>query len=136
MIGSYVHSNAKIASLVKLSCETDFVARNEDFRTLARDIAMHIAAANPQYLSPEDVPDDAVEKERVIWKEQLAAEGKPENIMENILAGKEKKFREESALLTQPFVKDPDRSVKELLTDSIAKIGENIQIGEFVRFEL
>lgn len=136
VIGSYVHTNGKVAAMVKVLCETDFVARNADFVALSRDIAMHIVASDPKYLRPEDVLEEAVEKERMIWREQLAAEKKPEAILETILAGKEKKFREESALLTQPFVKDPNKMVGEVLTDAIARIGENIQIGEFRRFEI
>lgn len=136
VIGSYVHTNGKVAAMVKVLCETDFVARNADFVALSRDIAMHIVASDPKYLRPEDVLEEAVEKERAIWREQLAAEKKPEAILETILAGKEKKFREESALLTQPFVKDPNKTVGEVLTDAIARIGENIQIGEFRRFEV
>jgi elongation factor Ts len=136
IIGYYVHSNEKVAAMIKVFCETDFVARNEEFQLFAKDIAMHITAMNPQYLSPEDVSEELVVKEREIWKEQLASEGKPENIMSKIMEGKEKKFRAEVALLTQPFVKNPEITVEQLLTDTIAKIGENIQLGEFVRFEL
>lgn len=136
VIGSYVHTNGKVAAMVKVLCETDFVARNADFVSLGKDIAMHVVASDPKYLRPEDVPADAVEREREIWREQLATEKKPENILETILAGKEKKFREEMALLTQPFVKDPNKTVQEILTESIARIGENIQIGEFRRFEI
>jgi elongation factor Ts len=134
VIGSYVHTNGKVGVLVKLLCETDFVAKNEEFLDLARDIAMHIAASQPECLQPEDVSHEAIEKEREIWKEQVS--GKSEEILTNILKGKEKKFREERALLTQPFVKNPDMTVEELLTQKIAKIGENIRIESFVRYEL
>lgn len=136
IVASYIHSNARIGVLVKLLCETDFVARNESFVSLGRDIAMHVAAMNPRVVSPEEVSGDEVEKERVIWLEQLATEKKPESIKQTILVGKEKKFREEMALLTQPFVKDPSKTVGDIVTESIAKIGERIQIGGFVRFEL
>jgi len=136
IVGYYVHSNGKVAAMVKVFCETDFVARNEEFQNFAKDVAMHITAMDPQYLSPEDVAEDAVTKEKEIWAEQLATEGKPQDIVEKILEGKEKKFREEVALLTQAFVKNPDVTVGQLLTDTIAKIGENVQLGEFVRFEL
>ncbi len=136
IVASYIHSNARIGVLVKLLCETDFVARNESFVSLGRDIAMHIAAMNPRVVSPEEVSGDEVEKERAIWLEQLATEKKPESIKQTILVGKEKKFREEMALLTQPFVKDPSKTVGDIVTESIAKIGERIQIGGFVRFEL
>ena len=136
IIGSYVHTNGKVAAMAKVLCETDFVARNADFVTLARDVAMHIVASDPKYLRPEDVPEETVEKERVIWREQLATEKKPEAIVETILSGKEKKFREEVSLLTQPFVKDSSKTVGEMLTEAVARIGENIQIGEFRRFEI
>jgi len=136
VVGSYVHYNGKIGSMVELFCETDFVARNEDFKNLAKDIAMHIAASDPKYLKPEDVPGELIEKEKEIWSEQLRNEKKPENILAKILEGKEKKFREEISLLTQPFVKNPDQTVGELVMGNIGKIGENIQIGKFSRFEL
>lgn len=136
IVASYIHSNQKIGTLVKLYCETDFVARNEEFQTLGRDIAMHVAALAPQYVRPEDVPTEAVEKERAVWGEQLRNEGKPEAMFERIMAGKEEKFRRENALLTQAFVKDPTKTVGELVTEKIHKIGENIQVGGFVRYEM
>lgn len=136
IVVSYVHSNQRIGVLVKLFCETDFVARNVEFQTLGRDIAMHIAALAPHYVKPEEVPVELVEKEREIWTAQLAKENKPKEMMEKILAGKEKKFRDENALLTQAFVKDDKKTVGELLTENIHKIGENIQIGGFVRYEI
>lgn len=136
MIVSYVHSNGRIGVLVKLLCETDFVARNESFHTLGKDIAMHVAAMNPRVISPDEISEAEVERERTIWQEQLVSEKKPESIRENILRGKEKKFREESALLTQPFVKDSSKTVGDLITESIAKIGENIRVGGFTRFDL
>lgn len=135
-IGCYLHSNGKLSVMVKLLCETDFVARNEDFRNLAKDIAMHVAAMNPKYIKPEQVDTESVAKEREIWTEQLKTEGKKPEMFERILAGKEKKYREESALLTQAFVKNPDMTVGDLLTESISKMGENIQIGDFSRFEM
>jgi elongation factor Ts len=136
IIASYVHSNARIGVLVKLLCETDFVARNESFLALGRDIAMHIAAMNPSVVAPEDVSLEVVERERAIWQEQLLAEKKPEAIRRTILLGKEKKFREEISLLAQPFVKDSSKTVGELLTEAVAKMGENIRVGGFVRFDL
>ena len=136
VIASYVHSNMRVGVIVKLLCETDFVARNEDFQQLGRDIAMHVAAMNPQYVRPEEVTQEAVAKEKEIWREQLANEGKPEAMLEKIMEGKEKKFREEAALLTQPFVKDPSITVGDLIAQNIGKIGENIQIGGFSRLEL
>lgn len=136
VIASYIHSNGRVGAIVKLLCETDFVGRNEEFKALAQDIAMHITAANPKYLKPEEVPAELVEKEREIWAAQLAEEKKPEDIMKTILEGKEKKFREEISLLTQSFVKNPDQTVGELITEKISKIGENIQVGEFSRLEV
>jgi elongation factor Ts len=136
VVMSYVHSNRKVGAMVKLLCETDFVARNAEFQELAQDIAMHITAMNPQYVRPEDVPAEIIEKEKEIWMAQLAAEKKPENIMVKIIEGKEKKFREELALLTQPFVKNPDVTIEGLISEKIGKIGENIQVGEFSRIEL
>ncbi len=136
VVVSYIHSNGRVGAMVKLLCETDFVGRNEEFKALAQDIAMHITAANPTYLKPEEVPAEIVAKEREIWTAQLAEEKKPEDIMNKILEGKEKKFREENSLLTQPFIKNPDQTVGELIIEKISKIGENIQVGEFSRLEL
>ncbi|MFA6973849.1 MAG: translation elongation factor Ts [Parcubacteria group bacterium] len=136
VIASYVHSNGRVGAIVKLLCETDFVGRNEDFKALAQDIAMHITAVNPKYIKPEEVPQELVEKEKEIWAEQLKAEGKPAEMLVKIMEGKEKKFREEIALLTQSFVKNPEQTVGELITENIGKIGENIQVGEFSRLEL
>lgn len=136
IVTCYIHSNNRVGAMVKLLCETDFVGRNSDFQALAKDIAMHIAAMNPKFLKPEDVTSDFVEKEKEIWKEQLKKEGKPEAMLEKIMGGKEKKLREEMALLSQPFVKNPDITVGELIAEKIGVIGENIQVGEFVRYEL
>jgi len=136
ILGSYIHSNGKVGVMVKLLCETDFVAKNEEFQELARDVAMHIAAMNPECLRPEEISQEIIEKEKEIWKEQMSNEGKSEEILANILKGKEKKFREEQALLTQSFVKDPNMTIEQLVTEKIAKVGEKIQIGEFIRYEL
>jgi elongation factor Ts len=136
IIASYIHSNKKIGSMIKLYCETDFVARNEEFQQLAADIAMHISAADPKVLSADEVSGDLIEREKSIWREQLLSEGKPEEMLEKIMEGKEKKFREESALLTQSFIKEPELTIQDLINEKIGKIGENIQIGEFARFEL
>lgn len=134
IIGTYVHSNQKIGAMVKILCETDFVARNEDFQVFAADIAMHITASDPQCLRPEDVDAKFVASERSIWEEQLKNEGKPADIMDKIMEGKENKLRSEVALLSQSFVKNPDQTVEDLLNETIAKIGEKIEIGEFARF--
>lgn len=136
VVASYIHSNLKIGAMVKLYCETDFVARNSEFQELAKYIAMHVAAMDPKFIKPEDVPAKVIGKEREIWTEQLKKEGKPEKMLDKILEGKEKKFREESALLTQSFVKNPETTVEELIAEKVGKIGENIQVGGFVRYEL
>lgn len=136
VVVSYIHSNNKVGTLIKLLCETDFVARNEDFQQLAKDIAMHVTALNPKFIKPEDVSEEIIEKEKEIWTAQLAQEGKPAEMIEKIMTGKEKKFREESALLTQSFVKDPQKTVGDLIVENVSKMGEKIEIGEMVRFEL
>ncbi len=135
-VESYIHSNGKIGVLVQLGCETDFVAKNQDFVSLARDISMHIAAMNPLYINPEDVPNELVEKEIEIWKEQLAKEGKPQNMLDKIIEGKSKKFKEEISLTTQNFVKQPDLTIGKLITDHITKLGENIVVKRFSRFSI
>lgn len=135
-VAIYLHSNGRVGAMVKLYCETDFVSRNEAFQALGRDIAMHVAAMSPSVTDPKDVSEEAVAKEREIWEEQLRQEGKPEEMFGKILEGKEKKFREENALLSQPFVKDPSLTVQDVLTEGVQKMGENIQIGEFARFEV
>lgn len=136
LVASYVHSNRKLGAMVAIQCETDFVARNEEFIAFANDIAMHIAASNPTVISPEEVCSKEIEKEKSIWAEQLKNEGKPENIWSKIMEGKEKKFREENALLTQPFVKNPDLNVQKLVTEMITKMGENIRVADFHRYEI
>lgn len=136
VVGMYVHSNNKIGAMVKVLCETDFVARNEDFLAAAKDIAMHVTASNPQCVNPEDVTEELVSAEKKIWEEQLKSEGKDAGMIEKIMPGKEKKLREESALLTQPFVKDPEQTVGDVLTELSAKVGEKVVIDDFARFEL
>ncbi len=136
IVGAYVHGNKKIAAMITVMCETDFVARNESFVDFATDIAMHITALNPSCIFPEEVDNDIIESEKKIWTEQLLAEGKPEEMIEKILIGKEKKFREERALMTQSFVKNPDITITELLNETIVKLGEKIEFGEFKRFAL
>lgn len=136
VVSTYVHGNLRLGVMVHVACETDFVARNEEFVEFVHDIAMHIAALNPLYVKPEEVPGELLEKEREIWKAQLSGEGKPEAIQLKIMEGKEKKFREEAALMTQPFVKNPDVTVGQLLTDMGLKMGENIQIVRFTRYSI
>jgi elongation factor Ts len=136
IVVSYVHSNRRVGALVKLYCETDFVALNTDFQDLARDIAMHVTAANPRYIKPEEVTEEDLVRERAIWQEQLTTEGKPAELISQIMMGKEEKFRGEVALLAQPFIKDDSKTVGELITETIHKIGENIVVGGFTRFEM
>jgi elongation factor Ts len=136
VIASYIHSNNKIGVLVHLGCETDFVAKNDDFKEIARNIAMHVAASAPLYVSPEEVPNELLDKEREIWKEQLKSEGKPEKIWDQILEGKESKFRDEVSLLRQPYVKNPEITVEQMIQDAITKLGENIKLVKFVRYSI
>ncbi|MBI2453462.1 elongation factor Ts [Candidatus Peregrinibacteria bacterium] len=136
VISSYIHTNKKIGTLVDLGCETDFVAKNEEFQNLAYNIAMHIAAMDPKYIKPEDAKEDDIKKEKYVWKEELKNEGKPENIWEKILEGKEKKYREESSLLTQPYVKNQEITIEKLIQEYVVKLGENIRVNKFVRFAL
>lgn len=136
VITSYIHAGGKVGVMVELNCETDFVARNDDFQTLAKDIAMHIAASAPEYLKPEDVPSAVLEKEKEILREQLKAEGKPEAMMEKIIEGKLAKFYEERCLLNQVFIKDETKKISDLVQAAIAKIGENIELRRFTRYVL
>ncbi|NPA15063.1 MAG: translation elongation factor Ts [Deferribacteres bacterium] len=136
IIGSYIHMGGKIGVLVEVNCETDFVARTDEFQQLVKDIAMQIAAMNPKYVSVEDVPEDVLEREKAIYREQALEAGKPEHVVEKIVEGKLKKFFEEVCLLEQPFIKDDSKKVKDLITEAIAKIGENIKVSRFVRFQV
>lgn len=136
VIAAYVHGNGKVAVMVALLCETDFVARNERFQALAKDIALHIAAMDPAIVKPDDMPAEAVAAERAIALEQAAAGGKPAAIQEKIVAGKLKSFAEERALLTQPFVKDSTKTVQDLITAAIHELGENISVKEFKRLTI
>ncbi len=135
-IGAYVHSNGKIGVLVEVACETDFVARNAEFLNLVKDLAMHIAALNPKWVSEDKIPSEVLEKEKEIYRIQLKDSGKPENIIEKIVEGKLKKFYEEVCLLDQPFVKDDKLKVRDLIMSYIHKFGENIVVKRFVRFQL
>lgn len=135
-VASYIHMGGKIGVMVEINCETDFVAKTDNFRVLAKDIAMHVAAANPRYLKPEDIPEDILEKEKDIYRSQALAEGKPEKILDRITDGKLKKYYEDTCLLDQKFVKDPDISVRTLVNNMIAKTGENIVVRRFARFQL
>lgn len=136
LVESYIHGGGRIGVLVEVNCETDFVAKTDDFKTLVKDIAMQIAAAKPDYVSREDVDQEVVAKEKEIFAAQAANEGKPENIIQRMVEGRVEKFYKEVCLLEQPFIKDPDVSVKALINAKVAKIGENISVRRFVRYEL
>jgi len=136
LVASYIHAGGKIGVLVEINCETDFVARTDDFQELVRDIAMHIAAADPRFVSREEVSADVLERERAIFRDQALAAGKPQAIVDRIIDGKIEKFYGESVLLEQAFVKDTDKKVGDLLAEAIAKLGENMKIGRFARFRL
>jgi len=134
-VQSYIHMGGKLGVLVEVNCETDFVAKNEDFIDFARNIAMHIAASNPLGIRPEDIPEEVVNREKEIYKAQTLELGKPENVVAKIVEGKLNKFFKENCLLHQPYVRDPDMTVEDLLNELIAKIGENITIRRYVRFQ-
>jgi len=136
VVDSYIHIGGKIGVLVEINCETDFVARNIEFQSFVKDIAMQIAASNPQYISREDVPDGIVSHEKEILKSQTIAEGKPEKVADKIVEGRLEKFYSEVCLIDQPFIKDPNKSINDLLGEFCAKIGENIVIRRFTRYQL
>ena len=136
VVDSYIHMGGKIGVLLEVNCETDFVAKTDDFKALVKDIAMQIAAANPKYLRKEDVDTAELEKEKEILRAQALNEGKPEKIVDKMVEGRIQKYFKEVCLLEQPFVKDPDKSVQDLVTEKIAKIGENISVRRFVRYEM
>jgi len=136
LIWAYIHPGNKIGVMVEINCETDFVAKTEDFVTFVKDVAMHIAATNPAAIRREEVDLELVNKEREIYREQARYQNKPENVIERIIDGKMDKFYQDNCLLEQPFVKDPQKTVKDYLTEVVAKVGENINISRFVRFQL
>ena len=136
LIGSYVHFNGKVGVLVELNCETDFVARTQDFQDLVRDLALHVASADPVAVSVEDVPKEVLERERDIYRAQAADSGKPEKIWDKMIEGKVKKFYEDRVLLEQPFVKDDKQTVGQLVKAVSGKVGENVVVRRFVRFQL
>lgn len=136
IIESYIHPGEKLGAMVEVNCETDFVARNKNFRKFAKDITMHIAACNPLYIKRSDVPQEVIEKEREIYLAQLKDKNKPQKILAKIVEGKLEKFFSEFCLTEQPFVKDPEKTVEDVLKDNIFKLGENIVIKRFVRFRL
>jgi elongation factor Ts len=135
-VGSYIHAGGKIGVLVEVNCETDFVARTDDFQELVKDIAMHIAAADPRFVRREEVTKEILARERAVQREKTLAEGKPEKVVDKIVEGRMEKFFAEHVLLEQPFVKDPDKTVQDLVNAKVAKIGENVQVRRFSRFKL
>jgi elongation factor Ts len=136
VIEMYSHPGNRIGVILELNCETDFVARNEQFRALAHDLALHIAAMHPRYLSPEDVPQEELDRETEVLRAQAQAEGKPENVVDKIVAGRISKFYEETCLLEQPFVKNDKVKIKDMITEAIRTTGENIVLRRFERYEL
>jgi len=136
LVDAYIHMGGKIGVLVEVNCETDFVAKNEEFKLFVKDISMQIAAANPQYISRDEVPREVIDKEAEIFRSQAIQEGKPEKVIDRIIEGKVEKFYEDICLLEQPFIRDNDIKVSELLKETIAKLGENISIRRFTRYEM
>ncbi len=136
MIGSYIHFNGRVGVLIELNCETDFVARTDDFQALSKDLALHIASARPVAVSADDLPEELVAKEREIIEAQVAESGKPEAVREKMIKGKLQKFRKERALLDQPFVKNDKQTIGELVKEVASKVGENVVVRRFVRYEL
>jgi elongation factor Ts len=136
IIESYIHMDSKLGVLVEINCETDFVAKNDDFKEVAKNIAMHIAATNPVSIRPEDVPKETVDKEKEIYRGQVLEMGKPEKIVDKIVEGKLKKYFKENCLMNQAYVRDPDITIEDLLNEMVAKIGENITIKRFARFKI
>ncbi|MDT8901324.1 translation elongation factor Ts [Anaeroselena agilis] len=136
VVEAYIHGGGRIGVMLELNCETDFVAKTEDFRTLAKDLAMQVAASNPAYVRREEVPAEIIDHEREVLKAQAMNEGKPANIAEKMVEGRIEKYYKENCLMEQPFIKDPDTTVTQLITAKIAKIGENISVRRFVRYQL
>lgn len=136
LIGHYVHAGSRVAALVEVNCETDFVARTPEFQEFVHDMAMQVVATQPQYVSVEVVPEEVVEREKATYREQMEGEGKPEHILDRIVEGKLKKFYQEVCLLEQPFIKDEDKTVGTLLREKIAQLGENVVINRFARFQV
>jgi elongation factor Ts len=135
-VEAYVHPGSRVAVLLELNCETDFVARTDDFKALAHDLALHIAFAAPRYLTREDVPEKIVERERATYRAQALEEGKPEHVVDRIVEGRLEKFYQQACLMGQPFVKDEDKTVQDLITEAVAKFGENVVLRRFARYEV
>jgi elongation factor Ts len=136
LVGAYIHAGGKIGVMVELNCETDFVARTPEYQALLKDIAMQVAAASPRYVRREDVPAEEVERERAIYRTQVLEQGKPEKIVDKIIEGKLDRFYSEICLIEQAFIKDPDRKVGDLLRDAVSRMGENIQVRRFMRYQV
>lgn len=136
LVVSYIHGGGRIGVLVEVNCETDFVAKTDDFKQLAYDIAMQIAASNPEFLNRESVPEEVINHEKEVLRAQALEEGKPEKIVDKMVEGRIEKFYKENCLMEQEFIKDPDKTVQELIHEHIAKIGENITVRRFVRYEV
>lgn len=136
VVSSYIHAGGRIGVLLEVNCETDFVARTDDFQNLVKDLGMHIAASDPRVVSRDEVTDAILERERAIYRDQAVESGKPENVLDRIVEGKIEKFYSESVLMEQPFIKNPEVTVQELVNEVIAKLGENIQVRRFARFKV
>mgnify|MGYP001422364235 FL=1 len=136
LVDSYIHPGNRVGVIVEVNCETDFVAKTDDFHALVHDILLHIAMANPLCIDKDDIPSESLSKEEQLYREQALKEGKPENIVDKVVAGKLDKYYKQVCLLRQPFVKDEDQNIQDLVNNSIAKFGENIVVHRFVRFEL
>ena len=136
LVGSYIHAGAKIGVLIEVNCETDFVAKTEVFQSLVKDLAMHVAATNPMYVSREQVPEGVVEKKREIFESQAREEGKPENVLDRIVEGRVGKYFEEVCLLEQPFIRNTDQTVQERISETISQLGENVVVSRFARYHV
>jgi elongation factor Ts len=136
IIATYIHNNSKLGVMLELNCETDFVAKNEDFQELGKELCMQIAASMPAHVNPEDVPAEEVEREKEIYREQMKDSGKPDNVLEKIIEGKMKKFYSQICLMEQEYIRDPKVIIKDLIKEKIAKYGENISVARFVRYQI
>ncbi len=136
VVESYIHAGGRVGVLLELNTETDFVARTDDFKNLAKDLCLHIAASNPLYINILDVPEEVIEKEKEIYKEQASESGKPAAVVEKMIEGRLQKFYEEVCLMEQPFVKEPDKKIKDLIAERVAKLGENVVVRRFTRYNL
>lgn len=136
VVEAYIHHGSQVGVLLELNCETDFVARTDDFRDLAHDLALHIAFAAPEYLTRDEIREEVIEKEKAVYRDQYREQGKPEHIIDRIVEGKMEKFYEQVCLMEQPFVKDDDRTVEDLINEAIAAFGENVVLSQFARYEV